>query len=264
MNKAIYKPKGKAGEYARYACNFFVGCSNDCSYCYCKKGVLGHAMGGAEVKLKKCFKDKEHAFQVFQIEAINNLQELRKHGLFFTFTSDPLLSETIQLTLNAIRFCVEHDIKVKVLSKCADNIEHIIPAFPQWKNGVAFGFTLTGHDELEPNASTNDERIQAMMLLKMYGYKTFASIEPIVDLDSSMDMIEETAGYCDLYKIGLMSGKEMDKYELLEFVGRVLVIAKQYNFKVYLKDSVTKIIGETESDRLVSADYDLFEKGGPQ
>lgn len=28
--KAIYKPAGKAGEYAKYACNFYVGCSNDC------------------------------------------------------------------------------------------------------------------------------------------------------------------------------------------------------------------------------------------
>ena len=26
--KAIYSPKGKAAEYGRYACNFYVGCSN--------------------------------------------------------------------------------------------------------------------------------------------------------------------------------------------------------------------------------------------
>lgn len=262
MNKAIYKPKGKAGEYARYACNFFVGCSNDCSYCYCKKGVLGHAMGGTEVKLKKCFKDKEHAFQVFQIEAINNLQELRKHGLFFTFTSDPLLSEAIQLTINAVRFCVEQDIKVKILTKCTEHIRTLIYNFPQWNYKVAFGFTLTGRDDLEPNASPNYDRMKAMQELKICGFKTFASIEPIVDIASSLNMIEWSAGSCDLYKIGLMAGKKMDKYELLEFVGRVLVLAKRYNFKVYLKDSVTKIIGETVSDYIVSADYDLFEKGG--
>ena len=32
--KAIYNPKGKAGEYAPWACNFYTGCSNDCEYCY--------------------------------------------------------------------------------------------------------------------------------------------------------------------------------------------------------------------------------------
>ena len=72
MNKAIYKPKGKAGEYARFACNFYVGCSNDCSYCYCKKGVLGHSMGGTEVKLEKCFINEGHALHTFREEAIAN------------------------------------------------------------------------------------------------------------------------------------------------------------------------------------------------
>lgn len=42
---AIYQPKGKAGEYAKYAVNFYVGCSNDCDYCedvkvYWKDSVL--------------------------------------------------------------------------------------------------------------------------------------------------------------------------------------------------------------------------------
>jgi hypothetical protein len=32
--KAIYQPSGKAAEYAGYACNFYVGCSCGCTYCY--------------------------------------------------------------------------------------------------------------------------------------------------------------------------------------------------------------------------------------
>lgn len=32
--RVIYSPKGKAGEYAENAANFFVGCSNGCAYCY--------------------------------------------------------------------------------------------------------------------------------------------------------------------------------------------------------------------------------------
>lgn len=31
MSKAIYKPKGKAGEYAMYACNFYNGCCFACN-----------------------------------------------------------------------------------------------------------------------------------------------------------------------------------------------------------------------------------------
>lgn len=50
--KAIYKPAGKAREYAEWACNLFVGCSNDCSYCYCKRGALGSVMGRPQATLK--------------------------------------------------------------------------------------------------------------------------------------------------------------------------------------------------------------------
>ena len=73
--KAISNPSGKAGEYSYWACNFYVGCSNDCSYCYCKKGVLGSVMGANVATLKKCFKDEEHALQVFEKE-LTKLQRL--------------------------------------------------------------------------------------------------------------------------------------------------------------------------------------------
>lgn len=33
--KAIYQPAGKAGEYGTWGCNFYVGCLNDCEYCFC-------------------------------------------------------------------------------------------------------------------------------------------------------------------------------------------------------------------------------------
>ena len=32
--KAIYQPSGKAAEYGEWACNFHIGCSNWCDYCY--------------------------------------------------------------------------------------------------------------------------------------------------------------------------------------------------------------------------------------
>lgn len=37
--KATYNPSDKAGEYAKWACNFYVGCANGYTYCYLKKGV---------------------------------------------------------------------------------------------------------------------------------------------------------------------------------------------------------------------------------
>ena len=108
--KAIYSPKGKAGEYAKYACNFYVGCSNDCDYCYCKRGLLGHAMGGTTPTLKKCFKDELDALEVFKKELNANKEELQKHGLFFTFTSDPFIDACQSLTKYAVEYAINQGV----------------------------------------------------------------------------------------------------------------------------------------------------------
>ena len=277
--KAIYMPKGKAGEYAKYACNFYVGCSNDCSYCYCKRGLLAHAMGAPKATLKKCFKDEIDALLVFEKELKANLSELQKHGLFFTFTSDPMLEETRKVTFQAVDFAIRNGVPCKILTKRADFIQKM----PQWwaydnfRTNIAFGFTLTGHDELEPGASTNAERINTMRNLHNAGFKTFASIEPIVTLFESEMMITMTLDCCDLYKIGLMSGKRpYSRDEVTLFCSRVdAMIAKRNSFvplpsdkpynkpKVYWKDSVLEYIGmERESICIcmfhVDANYNIF------
>lgn len=38
----IYQPQGAAGEYAKWAINLYHGCSNGCTYCYNRRGVLSH------------------------------------------------------------------------------------------------------------------------------------------------------------------------------------------------------------------------------
>lgn len=41
----IYQPHGAAGEYAKWAINLYHGCSNGCTYCYNRRGVLSHVFG---------------------------------------------------------------------------------------------------------------------------------------------------------------------------------------------------------------------------
>lgn len=273
MSKAIYMPKGKAGEYAKYACNFYVGCSNDCNYCYCKRGLLGHAMGAPVPTLKKCFKDEEHAVSIFLREMHANIEEYRKHGIFFTFTSDPLLPETKAITYCAIEGAVRNGVPVKILTKRADFInDDMMLRLTSWRNLIAIGFTLTGCDELEPYASANAERIHAMRVLHARGFKTFASIEPVISIGKSRHMIEHTLGFCDLYKIGLLSGhKDYTKYDVMDFIADVnhIICINSYSFpdfepqiKVYWKDSVLEYIGMNREDLpkgiCVGADYNLF------
>lgn len=271
-HNAIYRPRGSAAEYAPYACGFYNSCSNGCTYCFLRKGVLSHVMGGSTPTLKKCFKNEEHAMEIFRNEMLKNLDELEKHGLFFTFTSDPMLPETINLTMAAINALVINEIPVKILTKRADWVDSFLS-----KNGpivcngkavhnVAFGFSITGRDDLEPGASTNAERQDAGRKLHNAGFKTFGSFEPIVDLDSTYEQIIQALDWCDLFKIGLMSGQKIDedfRHKLIGFVGNVLLRCEG---KIYFKDSITKITGSiknsffgVETSHCVDRDFNLFE-----
>jgi len=265
--KAIYEAKGKAAEYSKYAVSFFCGCSNMCEYCYLRKGRFAKTLGGDTPTLKKCFKNEEHALKVFEKELKANLPELQKHGLFFSFTTDSMIDDVWQPTCIAINMCVNNKVNVKLLTKTVpDWLDDFLFGFryskiSTWKTYVAFGFTLTGHDELEPNASTNAERIEAMKKLHNAGFKTWASIEPVIDFESSTDMIRQTLDFCDLYKIGLESGKIYSHSSIQEFLLNVSCFLKKNNKKVYFKDSLlqqAKVSREYLPANCVNSDYDLF------
>lgn len=261
--KAIYCPSGKAAEYSYWACNFYVGCSNDCSYCYCKNGVLGK-LWSTTPRLKKCFKDEEDAMRIFKKELLQNIEELREHGLFFTFTTDPMIEETYQLHWEAIYFAMENNVPVKILTKSVgawvDQLCTVV--YPSWRDLLAIGFTLTGFDNLEPNASTNLERMFALIDLYVAGYKTFASIEPIISPRISFEIISVISKCCNLIKIGLMSGKIYSNEEIEYMKKYWNTINQMHISKFYLKDSFIKLLGidrESLPSDFVGRDYNIFK-----
>lgn len=276
--KVLYSPKGAAREYAAVGCNIYTGCRHECEYCYLKRGVLSKALGGTEVKLKSGFRTGEDAEIAFVKEAKKHREYLQKVGVFFSFTTDPLIEETRVVTRNCLIHAHQLGIPVKLLTKNADFLEDesfmsVLEKLQLLRAKVAFGFTLTGHDEMEPNASANAQRIEAMRRLKGRGFMTFASIEPIIDFTSSYNMIFDSCDFCDLFKIGLRSGVKGDYYkpeECAYFIGRVTGLCEKKGFKVYWKESVRKYMQKHDngdnfmpafnlSANFVSMDYNLFK-----
>ena len=270
--KAIYQPSGKAAEYSAWACNFFTGCSNDCEYCYCKRGVMSHVWS-TKPQLKKCFKDEMQALDIFEHELKRNLEPLREWGLLFSFTTDPMLPETRTLTIEAAGIALSYGVPVQILTKCTEwlydeNFRISLGRSYLWifkKHLIAFGFTLTGFDEQEPGASTNDERIEAMRELHGLGIKTFASIEPVITPAMSRNMIEATRGFCDLYKVGVISGKGKDFYnpKHMTYFGDFLAEQMRAGQKIYIKDSLLdylKIKRENLASGWINSDYNIFQQ----
>lgn len=266
--RVIYSPKGKALEYAENAANFYVGCSNGCTYCYLKKGRGAKVLGGDTAELKKTLKNEIYAMQMFQAELMANKEELQKCGLFFSFTTDPLLTETIGLTVLAIDFCQKHKVPVKLLSKCAEGMEAIIKISESsgWDvPKIAIGATLTGCDELEPKASPNQYRVVALQRAKNHGFRTFASVEPIPPgmFDRAFAVIALAYPFVDLFKIGLQSGCRYTKRETFGFYQDVTEYWEAHTGqpRIYWKHSFVTAAGidrDTLPGFCVPANYNLF------
>ena len=309
--KILSRPKGNAEEYGRWSVNAYKGCSNLCDYCYLKKGVWKKELGGSIPVLKKdtslyktdavekgCV-EGGHAAWFFARDDIKQHRDeiIRDGGLFMTFTSDPCLPETRWTFFSIASSCVMMKVPVVFLTKRADFIDSadyqkiILPymAFGADRY-IAFGWTLTGHDELEPNASPNDKRINAMRLVSANGFKTWASIEPVIDFDASYRMILQAldAG-CQHFKIGLLTNntrvvrkdfsfgehqfKAFDLAECCQFVGYVMELTEG-RATVYWKQSFVDFIGDkpvhgmTAQEFLhqwphsVGKDWSIFKKEG--
>lgn len=289
--RALYQPEGKAQEYNRWAANFYTGCRHNCGYCYLKRGSLAHVWD-TEPHLKKCFKDEADALAIFKKELLDNRLRVRAEGgVFFSFSTDPCDRDTFWLTRRAALFCLDCDVPVTILTKSAcwlsgryggeveqelfgdkDDRDIFSPAVN--RGILAVGFTLTGRDDMEPGASSNDARIGAMAFLKEQGVKTFASVEPIVDTKSSLEVIGKAAPYCDLFKIGLRSGVPKDYYakklddgddfisleKFMAIASNIILDAKK---KVYWKESIRcKKFAKPylASPISVSSTYNLFNR----
>jgi DNA repair photolyase len=270
--KAIYQPAGKASEYSKWAVNFYNGCSGMCTYCYNRHGITAKVLGADKPTLKKALINEECAYVIFEKELRQNIDELRKYGLFFNFVSDPCLPETYRLNRAAIMLCLFHEVPIKILTKQTWWVQSFISEATSagtllnkhiWraKRIFSIGFTLTGHDKLEKGTASNTDRITAMKSLHYLGFKTWASIEPIIDFESSLSMIINTVGHCDLYKIGLMSGKKYERDELFNFYSDVTAILINSEAKIYWKNSFlnkANLLREELPANCVASDYNLF------
>ena len=248
--KAIYTTKGAAREYGRVGCNFYVGCPHECEYCYLKRGAPSKQLGGNVVRLKKCFKDEGDALRMLMKEAVRHLDVLRQTGVFFSFSTDPMIRETRDLTLKATGVLTQMGVKVRILTKCADwyddeEFSNFLHALNFADGKIDFGFTLTGRDDMEPNASSNADRIRVMRYLHASRFKTWASIEPVIDWQHANMVVAMSLDCCDHYKIGLRSGVKKDYYDLVgsgQWLDNLTKKITDAGKTVYLKESCRALL----------------------
>ena len=267
--KAIYEPSGAAYEYCHWACNLYNGCTNQCDYCYNRHSMTAAVLGAGEVSLKKSLKDEATAFFIFCEELVEMKKRMKPtDSLFFSFVSDPMLPQTRELTMKCVMKALQDGVNVQILTKCADwasredFIRPLIPYAPH----LAIGFTITGMDSMETFCMNNTaERIKAMGKLKEYGITTFASVEPVIDIEYAIIAVRNAYPVCDMFKVGLVSkmGIKFSEEDVRSLVSRIN-FAVHNTTPVYWKKSVRDVVGNEFCNAYansVSSDFNLFGGG---
>ncbi len=197
----VYEPKGRAREYAELALNLYSGCTHGCTYCYAPKALQRK-------------REDFHQSANPRTDIIAKLgRELArcpnkdKSAVLLCFTCDPYHPDwEREITRGAIELLHLHGYPVHVLTKGGRRAVgdfDILGSMP----GDAFASTLTFLDKgdslrWEPRAAVPADRLEAMRYAHQRGITTWASLEPVIDPEQSLEIIRQTHEYVDLYKIG--------------------------------------------------------------
>ena len=198
--KMIYAPRGQAGEYSALAANPYRGCGHKCAYCYVPR-VTGQDRG---------------AFNAGAVERgdylsllIKDAEKYRAAGIteqvMISFTSDPYHPGDSSLTKKCLHILKDAGLGFCTLTKGGTRAFRDLDLFRPDRD--AFASTLTSLDDRfsqkwEGGAALPGDRIAALRRFHDRGIFTWVSLEPTIDVDASLAIVDATHEFVDLYKVG--------------------------------------------------------------
>lgn len=199
----IYEPKGKAREYSDLACNLYSGCQHECKYCYCpaiRRQSLKEWAGNPY--------PRTNILKQLENDARKRIGE--KQELLFCFMSDPYQSdEAAFLTRQALLICEKYQFKnVQILTKAGFRTVKDFDILE--RNNWKFGSTIisrsdTIRKEWEPGAPSIESRYEAVKIAHRRGIFTWVSIEPVVDSEEALKVMQDLKGFVSKWKIGKLN-----------------------------------------------------------
>lgn len=241
----IYAPKGQAGEYAELAANPYRGCGHKCAYCYVPK-VL-RMKDRAEFDNSAI--ERPNFRKMLMRDAVKYDEQKVNAQVMLSFTTDPYHpfdTDATRYTLETI--ASTHSLGFCTLTKGGTRALRDIDLFRADKD--AFASTLTSLDERfskkwESGAASPDDRIAAIKAFHEKGIFTWVSLEPTLDVDASLAIIEATHEFVDLFKIGRVNYLPMTKTtDWEDYTHRIIDLCDRLGVNHYIKKDLQPYLPE--------------------
>lgn len=253
--KVIYKPQGRAKEYAGLALNVYMGCTHACLYCYApgaahktREDYIAEAQPRKNI-IERLEKDCQELIS-FEIDG---LMGLKKHEpipyIHMSFLGDMYqpADDDLQLTRQAIKTLIKYDLPFQILTKGGSRAKRdfdLLEGYDKCKFGTTLIFaSQTFADKWEPNTASIADRIDTIIEARNRGIKTWVSVEPVVDPEQALSLIDFISPWVDEFKVGKINyNKEIEeKVDWIKFRKNVTNLLKRIGAKYYLKNSLTKL-----------------------
>ena len=255
---AIYQPSGAAREYSPLAMNYIKGCDHGCVYCYVPKMMKRFNVGyvHSDVYIK------EEKLLLKEIESSCKKHQNSNEQVFLSFLTDPYstFNEKTKLTRRVLELLLKYNIPVSILSKGGMRILEDIDIIKEFGANIQVGasltFTsLTDAQKWEPGAAIPTERFEALEYLHSEGIRTWASMEPVIYPEQSLEIMELTKSYVDGYKIGKLNHfpKHEVKFDWSKFLTDAVNTMRRNKSSFYIK----KDLLEWKEDSLVLFPHEI-------
>lgn len=236
----IYEPQGAAREYSPLALNYIKGCDHGCVYCYVPKMMKRFNAGyvHSEVYIK------ERDTLIKEIKASARKFENSATQVFLSFLTDPYshFNDETKLTREVLEILLKHKIPVSILTKGGKSVLQDIDIIKQFGLNIQVGGSLTftnaeNSKKWEKGGALPVDRFEALKTLSESGVKTWASMEPVIYPDQSLEIMELTHNFVDSYKIGKLNHfKEHEKkFDWTKFLVDSVAIMRKYDKQFYIK-----------------------------
>ena len=186
----------------------------------------------------------------FEKDVIEMERKGDERPVLLSFTCDPyqVLDYYALLTRRALKCLFDHNRNVIILTKGGKRSERDFDLLEANKEHTLYGTTLMFADdaealEMEPRAAPTSERIEVLKHAHDIGIKTWVSLEPVYHPEDSLELIEQTKDFVDLYKVGTLNHQpEAKTIDWYKFAADVVAKLESIGVKYYIKKDLRKYL----------------------